>query len=122
MTKPVHDYRKDGLRFRLYTDGNIAVSSKDLPERSLHQLDRFSGTTSKGFSTLCRAMIQEGFLDGMLAEQARISRERGAKRNAGIELYDALSAMLRLHELSDSPDGDVTTMARAALAKARGES
>jgi len=38
------------------------------------------------------------------------------------DLEEALGAMLRLHDLSDSPDGDVTAMAYAALAKARGES
>jgi len=134
MSKPVYDYRKGGMRFRLYPDGNITVSSKDLPERGLYQFDCISGITNKKFSSLCRAMIQDGVLDGMLAEQARISKERGMKRNAGVELYDALVGLLGVIEDSKGVAGyhmngtvaewdefEEVNEAYEALAKARGE-
>lgn len=56
------------------------------------------------------------------AEQARISSERGMKRNAGVELYEALEELV---EQSSHPDisGRVNIVrAVAALTKARGES
>ena len=40
---------------------------------------------------------------------------------AAPELLEALLLMIRLHELSDSPEGDITRIARSAIAKARGE-
>lgn len=121
MTKTVYDYRKGGLRFRVYPDGSVTVSSKDLPERSLHQLDCVIWLTGKKFSSICQAMIREGFLDDMLAEQARISRERGMKRNAGVELYDALEDLVHQVDRPDAPEWLSLDDAFAALAKARGE-
>lgn len=135
MSKPVHDYRKDGLRFRLYTDGNITVSSKDLPERSLYQLDHGDfDITHKAFNSLCRDGIREGDVDDVLSAQALISKERGMKRNAGVELYDALEGLLGIIEESAGVDGyhmngevaewgefEEVNEAYEALAKARGE-
>lgn len=120
MSKPVHDYRKDGLRFRLYPDGNITVGSKDLPERSLYQLDPDDlDITHKAFNSLCREGIREGDVDDVLSAQARISKERGMKRNAGVELYDALVGLL--DELPSATTHPAIKKARTALAKARGE-
>lgn len=126
MTKPVYDYRKDGLRFRLYPDGNISVSSKDLPERRLAQLQHESTgepwiPKHKNFNNLCREMIREGDVDDVLSAQARISRERGMKRNAGVELYDALEDLVHQVDRPGAPEWLSLDDAFAALAKARGE-
>ena len=139
MTKPVYDYRKGGIRFRLYPDGNITVSSKDLPERSLAQLQHESTgepwiPKHKNFNSLCREMIREGDVDDVLSAQARISKERGMKRNAGVELYAALERLLGVIEDSKGLAGyhmngtvaewdefEEVNEAYEALAKARGE-
>lgn len=122
MSKTVHDYRKDGLRFRLYPDGNITVSSKDLPERSLYQLDPDDlDITHKAFNSLCRDGIREGDVDDVLSAQARISKERGMKRNAGVELYDALADLVHQVDRPGAPEWLSLDDAFAALAKARGE-
>src|SRR5690606_2702436 len=105
MSKPVHDYRKGGMRFRLYTDGNITVSSKDLPERSLYQLDHGDfDITHTALNSLCRDGIREGDVDDVLTAQARISKERGMKRNAGVELYDALDDLVHQVDRTGAPE------------------
>lgn len=118
----IYDYRKAGLRFRLYQDGNITVSSKDLPERSLYQLDHGDfDITHKAFNSLCRDGIREGDVDDVLSAQARISKERGMKRNAGVELYEALEDLVHQVDRPGAPEWLSLDDAFAALAKARGE-
>lgn len=134
---PVYpEFHKGGVRFRLYRDGTIMAGTKDLASREIGKLS-VSGEnrpwipSHKNFNSLCRQMVREGDVDELVAEQRHISEARGMKRKAGEELFDALEALVAIHECCDETgyiEGEgavdvdaVVEKARIALAKARGK-
>jgi len=137
--KPVYpEYHKDGLRLQLMSDGSVRAWTKDIAPHEVAQLgNKENGTPwipkHKNFNSLCRQMIREGDFDDLISRQRVISEQRGMKRKAGVELYEALAAFEQTQDLwlpdevAEEHVGEAEalhTLRRKmidALAKARGE-
>lgn len=126
LGKPAHsEMHKDGVRFNIYSNGEIWAHTKDLPA------ELAATFTSEGkpwipshrnFNNTCKQLIRDGDLDGLIMRQKKISKERGMKRNAGVELYAALEQAVTSMQDHGWPNSHLAVKeARRALAKARGE-
>lgn len=124
---PVYpEFVRETVRFQLYSDGTVMVRTRDIEPRELCTLSNSDDGTPwipshRNFNSLCRQMFREGDVDDLAREQDRISKARGLKRKHGVELYDALENLLKVHEGEGGSKFHAGNIARAALAKARGE-
>ncbi|MDW0360861.1 hypothetical protein Q8G38_16225 [Halomonas venusta] len=135
--KPVHpEMHVDGVRFALYKNGEVWARTKDLPAEKVSTLWNATDDTPwkpshKNFNGFCKQFVRDGDVDHLIKRQKKISKERGMKRNAGVELFEALDELVLVNEICDETgyvDGEgfvdieaALDKARAALAKARGE-
>jgi organic radical activating enzyme len=84
-----------GARFSLYKNGEVWARTKDLPAELISTLrNKEDGSawkpSHKNFNSLCKQFVRDGDVDHLIKQQEKISKERGMKRNAGVELFDAL--------------------------------
>ncbi|MCF2911883.1 hypothetical protein [Halomonas sp. Cn5-12] len=135
--KPVYpEMHVKGVRFSLYKNGEVWARTKDLPAELISTLrNKEDGSawkpSHKNFNSLCKQFVRYGDVDHLIKQQEKISKERGRKRNAGVELFEALDELVAVNEICDETgyvDGEgfvdieaALDKARAALAKARGE-
>jgi len=136
LEKPAHsEMHKDGVRFNIYSNGEIWAHTRDLPAELVATLTSEGKPwipSHRNFNNTCKQLIRDGDLDSLIRRQKKISKERGMKRNAGVELFEALDELVAINEVCDETgyvDGEgfvdveaALEKARAALAKARGES
>ncbi|QHD50023.1 hypothetical protein [Vreelandella aquamarina] len=127
--KPVYpEMHVKGARFSLYKNGEVWARTKDLPAELISTLrNKEDGSawkpSHKNFNSLCKQFVRDGDVDHLIKQQEKISKERGMKRNAGVELYAALEKALKFAEENTCGGTDtleIITECRAALNKARG--